>query len=461
MPIRLRLAALFALGTAVLLATVGWAFATKLHSDLVLSLDSGLRPRADLLARAVVSNGDLSGLDVTVRSLGDSLSQVYDPSATVVAASVEAGRAPLLDAAHLNAARHRSVSLTVPVHASSPDSAATEMARVIAVPVVRGGSTWVVVVGSSLETVENATQRVRHAFLLAGLPAVLLAGLAAGLVARGALRPVERMRREVSDISEHGLGASIAVPATHDEIAALAATMNTVLGRLKSALDRQRAFVADAGHELRTPLSILRLELDLASAPGRSNEDLRAAVTAAAFETDRLARLAEDLLTLALDDDQGALPGRDSVNLAEVAAESVAAFSAPAAQRGVTITCNADSAVSIAGDAARMRQAVDNLLANAVQLAPNGSEVTVAVRRQGVVGTVEVTDDGPGFPAEFVPHAFERFRRADSARARSEGGTGLGLAIVAGVARAHGGAAAVGNRPGGGAWARIEVPCRP
>ncbi len=137
---------------------------------------------------------------------------------------------------------------------------------------------------------------------------------------------MERMRREVADISEHGSDASIALPATRDEIAALAATTNTVLGRLKTARDRQRAFVADAGHELRTPLSILRLGLDLAAAPGRSIEELRAAVTGAATETERLARLAEDLLSLAVADDQTVLESREPVNLATLAAESVAAF---------------------------------------------------------------------------------------------------------------------------------------
>lgn len=460
MPIRLRLAALFAVGTAVLLGAVGWAFSVKLHSDLVVSLDSGLTPRAEVLARAVAATNDPGAVDSALRSLAQSLCQVYDPSGTIVASSAEAGPSPLLSPTQLAAAQRRTTWATVAVSANGDSSVGGERVRFIATPVSRDGARWVVVVGSSLETVDSATGHVRRFFLLAGPPAVLLAALAAAMVAKGALRPVECMRREIADISEHGSDASIAVPATHDEIAALATTMNTVLGRLKTALDRQRAFVADAGHELRTPLSILRLELDLASAPGRTAEELRAAVTGAATETERLARLAEDLLSLALDD-QADPVSTELVALADVAAESVAAFAARAAERNVTITCEADPTVVVAGDATRLRQAVDNMAANAVRFAPAGSEVAVAVRRDGSLGTVEISDRGPGFPPEFVPHAFERFRRADPSRARAEGGTGLGLAIVAAVAKAHGGRAAVGDRPRGGAWARIDLPCRP
>jgi signal transduction histidine kinase len=298
---------------------------------------------------------------------------------------------------------------------------------------------------------------VRHAIEFGGPPAVLLAGLAAWLVAGGALRPVERMRREVAEISEHGATAAIVVPGTHDEIANLAATMNDVLGQLKRALDRERRFVTDAGHELRTPLTILQAELELAGRPGRSREELAAAVESATGEVRRLAALAEDLL--ALGRDASVAPRHEPVPLTTVVHESATAFEPRATAAGVRIRCEIKATVVVTGDAAQLRRAVDNLVDNALHFAPAQSEITVTVDRTGNTTSIEVADEGPGFPEDFLPDAFERFRRADAARTRRGGGTGLGLALVRAVADAHGGRAVAGNRPTGGASVRLELPC--
>jgi two-component system, OmpR family, sensor kinase len=458
-PIRLRLALLFALGTAALIATAGFVFASQLHDGLLSSLDSGLRPRADLVGRAVTVGSVNRGPDGSPATIAGSYTQVYDATGALMGASIDVGRQPILTPADLTAARTRPLSVTRRISDSAGSPVAGEVVRVRAVPVNRSDGTWLVTVGASAETVDNAVARVRHAVGLGGPPVVVLAGLAAWLVAGSALRPVERMRREVADISEHGADAAIVVPRTRDEIAKLAATMNDVLGRLKRALDRERRFVIDAGHELRTPLAILQGELELAGRHGRTRTELADAVDAASTEVRRLATLAEDLLALGRDGAIG--PRVEPVNIGAVARESVAAFAARADSEGVRVRCELDETAVVHGDAPQLRRAIDNLMDNALRFAPRGSDITVSARRTGGGATIVVADRGPGFPPTFLPHAFERFRRADDARSREHGGTGLGLALVREVAAAHGGDAVATNRDEGGASIRIELPCPP
>ncbi|PZS40585.1 MAG: two-component sensor histidine kinase, partial [Pseudonocardiales bacterium] len=254
-------------------------------------------------------------------------------------------------------------------------------------------------------------------------------------------------------------GRRLAVPSTRDEIAALGATLNGLLARLQEALERERGFVADAGHELRTPLAILRTELELAARPGRSWEELVEAVSHAGNETDRLIRLAEDLLLLARADNAQTFLRPGPLALPDLLATAARGARTRAAERGVSVVVHSPSPLSVAADPDRLRQAVDNLLDNATRHAPAGSvvEITATSSPTGTV-TVEVADRGPGFPEEFLPHAFERFHRAETARTRDGGGTGLGLSILQAIAQAHGGQATARNRSGGGAAVTLELP---
>ena len=234
--------------------------------------------------------------------------------------------------------------------------------------------------------------------------------------------------------------------------------MNDLLGRLQRALARQRAFVADASHELRNPLAVLQGELELAARPGRDPAELTAAVRSAHAEAERLARLTEDLLLLARSDedrfglrlertDIGALLRRG----AELAGSRLAAA-------GVTGRVDVPPGTCADVDPDRILQAVDNLVGNALRFAPQGSVIVLAARAAGGDLEIEVSDDGPGFPVGFLPHAFERFARPDSGRSRDDGGAGLGLAIVRAIAVAHGGVAVVANKPGGGAVVTLRLP---
>ena len=284
------------------------------------------------------------------------------------------------------------------------------------------------------------------------------AGLGAYGLARAALSPVERLRREVAALSERDMTPGVGVPRTRDEIAALATTMNQLLSRLQHALARQRALVADASHELRTPFAVLRGELELAARPGRSRQELAAAVERASEETARLARITEQLLFLARSDEDRIPPRREPTNIKVLLTRSAEHAASRASSAGVS--CQVDAPADLAADLDpdRIGEAIDNLVDNALRFAPPGTPIVISARAAGPDLAIEVSDSGPGFPAQFLPHAFERFARPDSGRARSDGGAGLGLAIVSAIAHAHGGRATARNRPDGGAVTGAGAP---
>jgi signal transduction histidine kinase len=267
--------------------------------------------------------------------------------------------------------------------------------------------------------------------LVVGPVALLLASLAGYWLAGAALRPVEAMRRGAAEISAATSGRRLPLPPAHDEVRRLGETLNAMLGRLDEGLERERRFVADAGHELRTPLATLRAELELALRQPRPSEELVAALRSAAEEVERLVRLAEDLLVLAREGESGPPLRRTRVDVTELLQTVAARF-----RRGDrSIDVAAPAGLVLDADRARLERALGNLVDNALRYGRG------AVRLQADAGEGEVVfrvrDEGPGFPPEFAARAFERFSRADEAR--TGGGAGLGLAIVAAVARAHGG----------------------
>jgi hypothetical protein len=335
-----------------------------------------------------------------------------------------------------------------------------ENARVAAAP-LGGHPGWVAVAAESLETYESTQNEVARELAVGGIVFTAVAGLGAYGLARAALSPVERLRRQVAAVSERdaavGAGA-VEVPATRDEVAALAGTMNDLLGRLQRALARQRAFVADASHELRNPLAVLRGELELAARPGRGQAELAAAVRSAGAEAERLARLTDDLLLLARSDEERFGLRLERTDIGDLLGRSAGLAGSRLAAAGVTGRVDVPPGTYADVDADRIRRAVDNLVGNALRFAPRGSVIVLAARAAGQDLEIEVSDDGPGFPPGFLPHAFERFARPDSGRSRGDGGTGLGLAIVRAIAAAHGGVATAGNKPGGGAVVTLRLP---
>jgi two-component system OmpR family sensor kinase len=451
-PIRLRLALSFAAITLVLVVVGGVLFARSFRSEVESSLASGLRSQASALSRDV--RAGLRTFESNGLSTADVVAQVLDPDGGVVATTEEAGPRAVIPPAVIREARDGRVFTNTTVR----DGREREPFRVLASPVSTTDGPLIVVAATSLEPTDAAVDRVERALVIGGAIAVIVAGLGGWLLARAALRPVDRMRREAAEISGHDASAALPVPRTRDEIAALATTLNALLARLQDAVDRQRAFVADASHELRTPVAVLEIELELARRADRSRAELADAVGQASQQTARLIRLTDELLFLArvdepVSDDRRAHPLRPIVE------EASAEVAPEAAGRNVRIVVDADSGTQAQVDPDALRRAVRNLLANAARHSPAHGTVTARVRTDGDgAAVIEVEDDGAGFPTEFLPHAFERFRRADESRRKATGGTGLGLAIVLAVARAHGGTADARNLPEGGAAVSIRIP---
>ena len=448
MPIRVRLAVAFALATAALVSIGGLLFVRSFERGLENSLAPGLR--AQYQAIVATRSTREPGSPRPLLTNDDQVAQILDGRGRVVETTAEAGPRPVIASAVNTEATERPVFVDVHVGRER------EPVRVLARPAVIDGRSRVVVVATSLEPTHEAVRRARDALVVGGIVAVSVAGFGGWMLAGAALQPVERMRRKAADISMNDLTARLPIPSTHDEIATLASTMNELLADLQGALTRERAFVADASHELRTPLAVLRTELELANRPSRTTEELRDAIAHAVSETDRLVRLAEQLLFLARHDAEGSVQ-RSVRSVHALLDEAVSAARARAVRSGVSIIL-APGEVLASIDADLLRRAVENLLENALHYSPDGGVVTVGVRTENTTAVIEVRDVGPGFPPDFLPHAFDRFRRADDARTRAAGGTGLGLAIVLAAAEAHRGTAEVANVPDGGGIATIRIP---
>ncbi|MEU3936722.1 ATP-binding protein [Streptomyces sp. NPDC029044] len=290
---------------------------------------------------------------------------------------------------------------------------------------------------------EHGAVRTALTVMLIGFP--LLLGVVAAvtwLVTRRALRPVEGIRREMAAITQsEDLARRVPEPDTHDEIARLASTTNETLAALETSVERQRRFVADASHELRSPIASLRTQLEVAAAHPELL-DLDGAVE----DTVRLQRLAADLLLLARLD-AGERPSDAKVDLAGLAREEAEG------RTGVTVDAEP---VEVAGSRGQLGRVLANLLDNAQRHAR--SAVTVRVRCEGDRAVVGVADDGDGVPDGDRERIFERFVRLDAARSRDDGGAGLGLAIARDVAVRHGGTLTAGRGPAGGALFELRLP---
>ena len=298
-----------------------------------------------------------------------------------------------------------------------------------------------VLVGASLADRDEALSELLTQLLIVAPIALLLTSLLGYWLAGAALRPVEAMRSEAAAISGSEPGRRLPEGRAKDEISRLAETLNEMLARLERAIERERSFVADASHELRTPLALLRAELELALRKPRTQAELEEAVRSATAETERLVRLAEDLLVLAQADD-GRLPlRRGPVRTDELLDAVRDAFRPRADAAGRSIEAEAD-AIVLDADRLRLEQALGNLVDNALRHGAGAIRLD-ALEHDGRV-ELHVRDEGPGLPPDFLPHAFERFSRADAAR--TSGGAGLGLALASAIAEAHGGSAQAASR---------------
>jgi two-component system, OmpR family, sensor kinase len=436
--LRSRLAVLFALGSAAVLILFTFSLYHVLDHQLRSAVDRGLHSRAGDLALVASQHGQVPDRDPFAQVLTLD-GRVEDQSPGTRERAV-----PALSQAQLATVRSTRL-FRGDVRELGGDS------ELLATPLKVGRTPMVLVVGSPIGDYYRARQRLELVLVVAG---PLLIGLLAGsgwLLAGAALRPVRRLTEEADEISVNELGRRLPVPESNDEIEHLTRTINAMLDRIERAVANERMFIDDASHELRTPISILRGELELALGRPDDLTEVTASLRSALDETIRLGRLAEDLLALA------------RVRSGELRLRQTSVDLRAAAERVARSLEGTGPGIEVAGrglawaDPDRVDQALVNLLVNAKRHAEARVEVLVQVDDHQCV--LSVADDGPGFPSSMLPVTFERFVRADPARSRDTGGTGLGLAIVAALAKAQGATIEAGNSsPLGGALIAIRFP---
>jgi signal transduction histidine kinase len=430
--LRARLLALGVTGVAVALALGSLVLYAVLTFTVNRTVDDGAFASAQAVAAMVSENTVPNPLPVS----GSEVVQVVDRSGAVISASISADRlTPLLRPAEL-ARAIAGERISIP----GARAGLSGTMRAIAVQAGPPSSSRSIIVAVPVNDVEQSQRVLRMTLLLAYCPLVVIMALIAWRVIGSTLRPVETLRSGAARISGSDQDERLAVPESADEIRALALTLNDMLDRLAAARGRQRAFVADAAHELRSPLTSMRTQLEVAQHLGEGGElatDLLADVT-------RLSTLVEDLLLLArAGSETNHPPARESV---DVRALLVATANRYAGAR-VPVSVVDGPAVYANANSEELRRVLANLVDNAVRHAR--SNVLLAVRTEDGGAALTVTDDGPGIPAAERERVFERFARLDDARDRDAGGTGLGLAIVRELLRRSDGLISLQDNPSG------------
>jgi len=438
---------------AIVLVAAGTFVYLRVADDLSSSIDDALQTRVDDLARQLQSSGpDEIGLGGTrAEGAEDILTEVLRLDGSVVASSEGLGRQTVLAPAQLAAAKRGSIDFDA---ASVPGI--ENAARLLARPVATEEGRFVIVAGASTGDRAETLAGLARTFLVGGPIALLLASALGWILAGLALRPVEAMTERAQRITLERSGERLPLPPTDDEIGRLGRTLNEMLERIETSIERERAFVADAGHELRTPIAILRSELELGLRPDRDREQARAAMRSAIEEAALLEGLANDLLALARSDAARLPIEPRQVAVAELLARTRARFAGRAEREGREIEIDVAPALTWSLDRDRIESALGNLVENALRHGAGAITLRARVADDGL--ELSVADAGPGLPPEFRERAFERFSRVETGRTTP--GTGLGLAIVKALAEAHGGTVAIASAEPHGAIVTITLPDR-
>lgn len=332
--------------------------------------------------------------------------------------------------------------------------------RAVSLPLSNGGvEVWAV----PLDEVDDAVGGLVGTLLMAGAGVLLLGAAATWWTVRSGLRPVDRMVETATAIADGDLSSRVPDTEPNTELGRLGGALNDMLGQIEAAFDaereaqdRLRLFIADASHELRTPIAAIQGYAELYRKGALSDEaDLDNAMRRVGTETARMERLVGDLLLLARLDREQPRDHR-TVDLSAIARDAVADSTAIEPERSIEL--HGDDPALVLGDEQQLTQVVANLLTNARSHTPPGAPVSVEVARHDATIRLSVLDNGSGLPEKHLPHVFDRFYRVDSSRARRSGGAGLGLAIVAAIVSAHGGTVVVINEPGHGARFTVTLP---
>jgi two-component system OmpR family sensor kinase len=333
-----------------------------------------------------------------------------------------------------------------------------EPVRLLSVPVQIGGHVYAIQVGASLDDA-NATLRLARLLFLAMSAGILGAVVLTGaMLARTVLRPIDQIVSRARTIGESALAERLPHPGTQDEMARLVETLNDMLARIEQSFEAQRRFTADASHELRSPLSRLRAELEVTLCWPRERAEYEEALRSCLSEAERLSHLTDELLMLARLDAGGPPEAPRSVDLIAILDKAVKRLGPEALRRNVALVMDIPPELAVNVAPAALSHVVANVLDNAVKFSPLGGDVTVGVAIEGSSAVVAVSDTGPGIPEDEIPRLFERFYRGSAARHTEAPGVGLGLAICRALVEGQGGRISVNSASGGGATFRIRLP---
>jgi signal transduction histidine kinase len=447
--VRARMTVLATLVAVIAVGISAVALLVVLRHSLERAGDDAAKTRAEDLA-ALATTGTLPRL-LTVPNDED-LAQVVDASGAVLAGSTgHTGRAIATFAPEGRAPVVRMVR-------DVPDDNELIDFRVWAQRARTPDGPVTVYVGTSLESVNETIATVRRVLLLILPPLLALLAVASWVLVGRALRPVEAIRAEVADISGRALDRRVPVPPRRDEIGRLASTMNEMLDRLQVASERQRKFVADASHELQSPIAALRTQLEVAIAQPATT-DWAATSSDLLAESRHMERLVRDLLFLARSDGEEGVRRIEPVDLDDIVLEEATRLRSTAQVR---VDASGVSAAPLSGNRDELTRLVRNLLENAEHHAESRVRIRLSAEGREIILMVE--DDGPGVPPAERERIFQRFTRLDEARSRNNGGTGLGLAIVKEITERHGGTVCVENAAPGARFAvrlpQMQVPHR-
>ena len=466
LPIRGRLALWY---TILLLATIGAVgvfVLALLDESLERQIDEALRLRASRIDREIIAGDDerLTAADVAAGLLElaplEEFSapgiyvQILGDEGSVLASSpnLPRGQLPVTPEMIAGALAGREAYADVP--------AGSEQVRVLARPVTSGERVvGAMLVGQSRRLLDVTLGRVQQLLAVAAGGAALAGLVGVWWLTARALGPIAEVTRVARQIATTGqFERRIAAPPARDELGELAATFNDMLARLERTFRRQREFLADASHELRGPLMVIRGNLDLLNMELPENER-RESVGEAIEEVERMSRLASDLLFLA-EVEARQVVEQEPVALDDVVADVWERAKGLDAGSHELLLARSDP-TTVRGDRERLEQLLWNLVENALRYTPAGGRVTVSLRADGQVAELAVADTGVGVPPEHLPRIFDRFYRVDPARSRKQGSTGLGLAIVRQVAEAHGSRVRVHSKPGEGTTFTVVLPLHP
>jgi len=365
------------------------------------------------------------------------------------------GFSPLTDTSLMEVGKGRTVYEAVQRPNGTP-------IRRILLPIMAGNNVrYILQTEHSLEFVENTLHMFLFALVGVSLSVLVLAWMGSRWLAQQALSPVELLSATASQISGHTLGTRLSLTAPYVEFQRLAGAFNSMLDRLQKGFDAQRRFVADAAHELKTPLTAMKGNLEVSLQRARSADEYREAIIANLESVDRLTTLTKSLLTLAKFSGDHSPLHLESISLQSLIQEVVNDLSALAEDQNIVLHTECEPVPRVLGDRIQLKQTLVNVLDNAFRHTPAGGTVTIRLKEQDGLAALSIEDTGSGIDSQHLPHVFERFYRADDARDRLSGGTGLGLAIVEEIIEAHGGQVHIDSQVGQGTKLRMTIPVNP